>query len=237
MRAIRKLLALGLRETDVYELLRDGVEPHHQFVEIPPDLHDSDKQERVRLGQWAIRTLLAFGFSESEIAARIDVDPTTIAHVLEPVEPRVLSLDTLSRLKHALQTAGAERLKLLLPRIPITVLDTCNDTCRAVDEATREQLALQMRTDLQNALIFASAPEPLMTGIHAFLSRIGDPCHGLYMMKVPFVAEDTPEQAGRHLRLLEHEIQHILNRVREVRQRLEKSKRQKRHVPADGRIA
>ena len=239
LRAIRKLIALGFTEADITKLMRwhcdrtDGnAHPHDYQSEA-----SMAKNERLRLAQWSIRTMLSLGFTECEIAALADVDHSSIAHTLDPGGGRAVSQDTALRLKDAVQFAGTERLKRLLPRLAIRVLDTCNATGRGLDESTRAEIATGLRLDLQNALVLSSAPAPVVLGIHAALAQVGDPIHGLYLIKAPQYAADKVEERIEHLRHLEHEIDHILDRFREERKRLENQKRRDPDLPKDGRIA
>ena len=236
--AIKKLLALGFREGDVPELMsryrNRNVQPTHGTHEPH---HDTDRDERIRSAQWAIREMISLGFSETEIAGMIGVDRTTISRALEPVDPRVLSSETVEALLQAVRTAGAERLKLLLPRVAVSVLDTSCVKGRQLDSETRNALAAGLRTDIFNALVFASSPEPLVSGIHACFAQIGDPHHGLYLVKVPVTESDKVEERIDHLLSAEHELEHILERFREERKGLEGKNRKQRKPPSDGRIA
>jgi hypothetical protein len=183
--------------------------------------------------------MMALGFSEVEIGALAGVDHTTIAHLLDPYEDRAISQEKALRLKEIVRTAGAERLKALLPRVRIEVLDTCCDKGRSVDEHTRQALAGQIRRTIQNALILSSAPVEMVPGIHGCLALIGEPVHGLYLMGVPFSGPETPEARLEHANLCEHEAEHLLQRFRADRQQLEQQLRvaRERTLPSDGSIA
>ena len=130
--AIRKLRALGLGEADVITLMREqDAQRKEEPAGAPAAEHEPGKAERLDQAQWIIRFMLALGFSETEIAVMAGVDHTTIAHTIDPDEPRAPGSKMLGKLKEALQKAGAERLKFLLSRVAITVLDTCNDNGQA----------------------------------------------------------------------------------------------------------
>jgi hypothetical protein len=196
-----------------------------------------NKETRRRRSQWAIRTLIALGFSEGEIADLAGVDRSSITHALGRDETRSLGAATVQRLLEAVETAGAQRLRQLLPRAQITILDTCCDKGRPVDEATRAEIADGVRTDLLNALVFGSSPAPIVPGILSFLAQVGDPIHGLYVFKAPFEGVETDQDRIVRLQLSEHELEHILRRFREERWRLEARQRCDADLPPDGSIA
>jgi DNA-binding transcriptional MerR regulator len=239
LRAIRKLVALGFTEADISKLMRwYRARTHKSQHQDGSNTHpDMDKDERLRLAQWSIRTMLALGFSECEIAALAEVDHSTIAHALDPSGDRAIGQETVSKLKEAVRIAGTERLKQLLPRLAIHVLDTCVAVGGRLDEATRGEIAAGLRIDLQNALVLASSPAPVIPGIHASLAQIGDPIHGLYLIKAPLNGTEKPGQRVDHLRLVEHEIEHLLERFRAERKHLENQKRRDPDLPKEGRIA
>src|SRR5206468_10743653 len=102
--AIRRLRALGLAEEDVITLMRerDG-ERKEDSIEGSAADHESGKTERLDQAQWIIRFMLALGFTETEIAVMASVDHTTIAHTIDPDEPRAPGSKMLAKLKEALQ--------------------------------------------------------------------------------------------------------------------------------------
>jgi hypothetical protein len=238
-KAIRKLISWGFQESDLMKLIRWNREhlPGVERIRAAVDGDDQDREKRLSVAQWAIRTMMALGFTESEIAEMVGVHHTTITHVLDPDGPRPLGEETLSNLTKSVEGAGAERLKLLLPRIAIEVLDTCLDSGHPLDRPTRANLATALRISLQNALIFSSAPTPLLPGIHACFAQVGDPIQGLYLINAPPGVHGTLNERLAHMERVEHELEHILQRYREQRKRLAKQKHSDRVLPRDGEIA
>jgi hypothetical protein len=237
-RAVRKLISLGLTEADMIYLLRSENGRADRCVSVEASATaNMGKYDRLRLVQWAIRFMMALGFSESEIAAHGGVDPSTISHALEPDTTRVVGRATTSKLIDAVKSVATERLRLLLPRIAITVLDTCCDQGRELGPDTRAEIAANIQNDLQSALVLASAPAPIVPGVHAALAQVGEPAHGLYLVKVPGERPEQPEQRLIHLLLLEHELGHILDRVRTERLQLERELGRYAEPPKDGGIA
>jgi hypothetical protein len=77
----------------------------------------------------------------------------------------------------------------------------------------------------------------MVPGTPAFLSQVGDPVHGLYLIKVPAQRDEGPNERLTHLRLIEHELEHLLDRFREERKRLEYRQRPVPDLPKEGSIA
>lgn len=240
-RAIHKLLALGFSETEILRLMREhGGHVRRTTAGTLAPRQGVEKEARLRLAQWSIRTMIALGFDETEIANLAGVDHTTIAHILASDGSRTVSEEIAIALKESVQRAGKERLKLLLPRLEIRVLDTCNEKGRDVTDATTgAETAESVRALIRNALILASAPVPAVAGIHGFLAQIGDPKDWMYVFGAPFDRRESDDARVMHLRLVEHELGHILQRFRIERRRLEKLRRHEANadIPKDGRIA
>jgi hypothetical protein len=198
-----------------------------------------EKDRRLQIAQWAIRTMMLLGFDETEIADLTGVDHTTVAHILSPDGTRTVSQDTALAFREALRRAGQARLKLLLPQLRIQVLDTCCDKGLAVDERVGADMAERVRTLIRNALILASSPAPAVPGIHAFLAQIGDPEDGTYVFGAPSQENHTVEERIKHLEHVEHEVEHMLQRFRTERQRLEKLHHRQKPIaiPNAGRFA
>ena len=84
LRAIHKLAALGFTEADIPELVqayqarldesRAGGIGRSASARL-------DKQHRRQVAEWSIRTMMAMGFSETEIGALAGVSPATVAPV------------------------------------------------------------------------------------------------------------------------------------------------------------
>ena len=135
----------------------------------------------------------------------------------------------------AVKTAGCERLKQLLGQVAITILDTCCDAGREPDRRARARMEGRARVDLEQALVFGSSPDPLFPGVHAFLAQIGEPAHGLYLIKVRSENRRKNDRIMR-LRLIIHEIEHVLQRVKNELHNLEQQ-RPPSDWPSDGHIA
>lgn len=237
LRAIRKLVVLGFDKHDVLKLMRFERRLRTERVEKTRVHQGRDQHARRARAQSAIRSMMRLGFTESEIAAMAGVHPTTVAHALDPSGLRAIGEDTARALKETVQGAGAERLNLLLPHVEINVLDTCCDKGRQLDDATRGDIGVNVRTGIRNALVLSSAPAPFVPGIRAFLAQIGDPVHGLYVVGAPLDGETTPKKRLEHLLLVEHELEHLVQRFRERRRRLEGELGRNTDPPNGGRIA
>jgi len=234
--AVRKIMRLGLDEKDVLKIMKCIRRVARRRVQSSGENKAQlDKSERVRRGQWAIRTLMALGFTESEIAGMIDVNHGTIGRVIDPSEPRALSTDKVFRLQRAVQTAGLDRMKKLLTDMRIHALDTCCDAGLALDHGTRESIESAARSDFQ-AIILGAAPTASTKGVYAYLAQLGDPLYGLYLVKVPPESADPAGQSV-HLSMLEHELQHVIDRIRASRRKIEGSRRRAMKAPKDGTIA
>ena len=257
LRAIRQLCALEYTAAQIVELYEfelarrrrqnDGAVDGHQSGPFPSPTFTSDdvsrpsddRLTRLRQGQWAIRTLMALGFSVLEISDLASIDRGTVNDALQSDGDRTLSTETVRGLLTALQNAGATRLRQLLPRLQIRVLDTCCDAGCVVDTETLAQIADAVRTDLLNALAFGSSPDRVVPGVMSFLAQVGDPVHGLFVFKAPFEGvTDTKERVVRLL-LSEHELEHLLQRFRMERWQLEKElgANDPQHQLNDGHIA
>ena len=225
LKAIQKLIALGItKPEEIAYLLRLHFRRLRRERRVRRAAASDDRRtRRLARAQWAVRWMMALGFTESEIAAQVGVDHSTIAHLLDPRETRAVGRATTRRLVRAVRTVGLARLDLLLPRLAITVLDTCNDKGLVVDGATRDALAESARRQILHALLLSSAPAPIVRGVHAFLAQIGEPAQSMYLISAPFYGPDTPQAQVEHLRRLEHEAEHLVERFRDDRRRLEQN--------------
>lgn len=260
MRAIHKLAALGFAEADIPDLVevyKTRLEKSQGEGVGRSEAAGPDKQERRQLAGWAIRTMMSMGFNETEIGALASLNPATVAHLLNPFDDRSVGHETALKLKELAQTVGAERLSLLVPRMDINVLDTCCDKGRSLDASTSPEIAKVLRILILNALILSSAPVPSVAGIHAFLAQVGDPENFVYLFGA--LPSDKPHRAANRgagaasgwkpaaeakwrlerLKLVEHEAEHLVQRFREERQRLERQLEAQRasDLPKDGNIA
>jgi hypothetical protein len=221
---IRKLHALGLEIEEVIDLYRRYARRREE-TEIEPDHEDGGgpREERHRVAQELIRTLIALGFCESDIASMADVHPSTIAHVLG-FEGYVPSSDVIRRLQTAMQGAAAERLRMLLPRINVTVLETCCDKGRRVNLTSgpdRAALEDGVREVLRSLLLRSALPTRMAPGVTGVLARVGDSRAGVTLIAAPFGDADTDDMHLARLKGLEHEAEHLLQQYREERQQLE----------------
>ena len=263
MRAIHKLAALGFTEADIPELLevyQARLEKSRPDGTGRSEAAGQDKQERRQLAEWSIRTMMAMGFSEMEIGALAGLNPASVAHLLNPFDDRAVGHETALKLKELTQSVGAERLSLFVPQMDINVLDTCNDKGRSLDASTSPEIAKALRILILNALILSSAPVSGVPGIHAFLAQVGDPKNFVFIFGAlpsdrptradsagdrvvseqdPAPDPDISKRRLEHLKLVEHEAEHLVQRFREERQRLELDVRGQRatDLPKEGHIA
>jgi hypothetical protein len=230
-------MELGFDEKDVIRLMRQYKNEQSSSVQRIGLRAGgaSDKDARLKRARWAIRTLIAEGFSECDIADLAHVNRTSITRALHPFEPRIPGAETVRRLMATVKTAGCERLKQLLGQVAIKILDMCCDAGREPDRRARARMESRARVDLEHALVFASSPDPLFPGVHAFLAQIGEPAHGLYLIKVRSENRRKDDQIMR-LRLIIHEIEHLLQRVKNELHNLEQQ-RPHSESPSDGHIA
>jgi hypothetical protein len=192
--------------------------------------------ERLEQAQAAVRWMLATGFSESEVAAFVGVQPCTIAHLLSPREPRALSQTVTKHLLRAMREIGGERLDALMSRMAVRVVDTCNPKGVVVDEETLVAVAASARHLLRNCLTRSSAQVPAVAGIPAFLAEIGDQEEPIFLIgRLGPRASTTPEKV-ESLRRMEHEAEHLVTRLRGERLELERNLPPHPTPPA-GRIA
>ncbi len=239
-RSIRKLIALGLSETDVLALFRRYLQRfRNRSVRGPRGPDGGDRRVRLEQARDAIRTLIALGFTESDVADLAEVHPATIARVLDPFEARIVSHDTIQRLHAAVNGAGAQRLRALLPRVGVRVLETCCDKGLPIDKSTRERLENHVRHLLEGILLCRDSLDPFAEGVTGVLAEIGDPDDGITLLAAPIGGPDSPARRLARAKALEHEAEHLLQRYRQERRRLEADEQLARHVavPKDGRIA
>jgi hypothetical protein len=226
LRAIGKLVALGFDERDVVNLMKwrkKGSLQGRRTLTSGAPCDAGGKQARRQLAQWAIRTLMTLGFNEKEIAGLAGVDPTTVAHALDPYDDRAVGEATAQKLKQVVHSAGEERLKLLLPGLAVNVIETCCNKGRRVDDMDRSDAAVAVRAVLRNILLGTPSSSSLLPeGIDAFLAQIGDPSNPMWVFWDRPEAANTPQQRLARARRREHEANHLLQRFREDRDRLER---------------
>ncbi len=262
LRALHKLAALGFTEADMPELVQAylaRVEESRPGAIERSASGRPDKRQRQELAELSIRTMMALGFNATEIGGLARLNPATVAHLVNPFDDRSVSEECALTLKALVHTLGAERLSLLVPQMDINVLDTCCDKGRSFDAATRPEIAHALRILILNALVLSATPVPGVAGIHAFLAQVGDPENFVFLFGA--LPSDTPQQMDQadddivadpnaqqtelanrrlaHLKLAEHEAEHLVQRFREERQRLERDLQGQRTMtlPKDGNIA
>jgi hypothetical protein len=210
--AARKLLRLGFTERKALKLMEDALTVNKETDYRKSKGLRSQRESRLKRAQHAIRLHIQLGLSETDIGNLVNVSPGTICRILSgrlPSEKLVAALE-------------AE-----LPKV--RVLDTCNAACVNMDNQTREELEAMVPVALVRGLSSVRFPK----GISAFLATFGDPRHPVYVMLI----EQPVSELGAHLKLLEHEVEHILARIREQRQREESSENEESTKLADGIIA
>ncbi len=241
-RAIRKLRALRFSDAEIVQVMQSCGPDTRLKPAGRPSQYRLDKDRRLQIAQDAILKMIVLGFDENEIADLAGVDHTTVAHTLASDGTRTVSQEIALAFRGALYRVGDQRLKKLLPHLQIQVLDTCCDKGRTVNEQVGVNLAEHIRTLIRRALILSSSPEPEVPGIRAFLAQIGDPKDWMYVFGAPLQENETADTAEariKHLEMVEHELEHILQRFRTERQRLAKLLGRQKPVtaPNAGRIA
>lgn len=236
LRAIDKLIEIGFSDDLVARLLRERRNPPLRSRLAAGERGPSEESAvRRRVAQDAIRGLLAVGFSESEIASFADIAPSTVTRALAGDPERAIGRGVVERLVGAVQRAGMERLSVLLRDLDIRVLDTCNAKGCAVDAEKYAALAGQVRSLLRRALL--RGPEFRLTdGIHALLAQVGESAQGVYLLWAPQDNGGALQTRIDQLKRLEHELAHVLARVRDRRIRLERPTT-KTAASQSGRIA
>lgn len=150
----------------------------------------------------AIRLLMELGESVSSIADRVGVKSAQIQRWLRAeVSPNpglVRLLDELAKrtIRQRMATIGS--------LMPISVVETCNDRGVVVDD--------QMKTEIRQVLCRSlvdpcGAGADLPEGIRAAVAAVG---HGMYLVKV-----HQGHSEAEQTRLLIHELEHIVARLRE----------------------
>ena len=238
LRVIKKLHALGLTSPeDINRLVKVYHESRCRPRENGRDGADSGTRLRRRKWSiWAVRWMMALGFSKAEIALNAKVDYTTIAHLLDPGDCRTISLSAARRLLKAVRIVGAERLRMLLPHVAFTILDTCNQKGQVVDAATRIEVAQWARHAVSHAILSTSTPEPVVAGVDSFLAQIGNPSQFTFLIGAPRRKGDDSNARVEQLRRLEHELVHLQHRIEQERLQLTKN-RPRDPLPPEGHIA
>jgi hypothetical protein len=202
------------------------------------DRRDDSSDSRRERAQRAIQTLMALGFSEGHIAHLADLNPASISHILDPYGCRAVGRETVARLTSLVRTAGAERLDALLPRLPIRVLDTDCQKGFQLDDVSRALVAEDVRHLLRSALLASACSVRRVPEVGAFIARIGE---GDRMYLLGDMGQPADEAKGRlaQLHRLEHEVEHLRQRLREERAELEHVLNGESHSepPIGGRIA
>ena len=222
VRHVRKLLREGQTPDEIFKLATSlsSAEDSHDKRPLDPDRKSA--AERLVRAQRAIRSLIAAGFSESDIASMVNVSTASLSHILEINSCRSVGSELAARLEMAVATSGWERLKTVIPLLQMAVIETCNAQGSEVSAQTLADIARRLTWSLTKALLPAAEPSPAIGGIHGALAVIGNPNHHMYLIKL-WPPENTvllENIAG--LELMTHELEHIINRLRERRKRLEK---------------
>ncbi len=237
-KAMRKLASLGFTEQELLELYRGIKEPQQEPIESGDD-SALERHEQRALAQSAIRTLVALGFAECDIASMADVGSTTVTRTLDPTSTRVPKAESVQRLLKAVETAGAERLAALLPRVQVTVLETCCDKGTEVNPTPDSVLNEHVRKVFVSMLLGRPVQAPVAPGVQAAISLWGPPDSGCIVINAPRPKGETPDTRLAQIKALEHELLHMVERVVTERKALEKDINisQTGRLPSGGRIA
>jgi len=229
LRAMRKIVGLGLRRDEVIELYQRVIAPTARTADgTRPEEKDeetrritADRDERLQMAQDAIRTLVTLGFAECEIADLGGLSASTISRVLDPDEARVLAAHTVARLYQVLERAGAERLKALLPKLNLRVLETCCDKGWSLNDVPLNVLEQGVRNALMRTLVGAEPVERVAPGVTAVLVQVGDDEEGVWIFMTPFGGATTLQARLARARAREHEAKHLFLLARQQREELE----------------
>ncbi|HET6980318.1 MAG TPA: hypothetical protein VFI24_28545 [Pyrinomonadaceae bacterium] len=211
--AARKLKRLGYSDEDAMELMRTELSSKGTNRQQQSTRSRIGREGRIKRAQEAIRRSMKAGCSESDIANLVAVSPSAIAHILAPDDHRSAS----ERL--------VLRLEALAPKV--SVLATCNSDCARIDNTTTSQLEDIVTVALSRGIDKVRFPK----GISAFLAAVGNPFQPLYVILIekPLSLE--------HLKQLEHEVDHILDSVRDRIEQVGSKDRKDIEVPSDGAFA
>jgi hypothetical protein len=174
----------------------------------------NEKQRRAKL---ALDELSKLGFSQNTIALRLGVDPTTICHINalrpESISEFYVSERLAGNLEQLLLDCCRERCDSVLPKLPIQVIETCHHAGVMVTEEVRAQIRLSMEITLSSKFDLKSPPVSLPDGIAAAIAYLGD---DLVLIKMqPHDSGDQAKNEANRKRLLIHELEHLIQRIRE----------------------
>lgn len=213
--AARKLQRLDYTEDEALNLLRDAYEAN-KLAECPRSkASQSGREERLRRAQDAILQVMKWGLNESQIAQEAHVTPGAIAHILNPSDGRSVS-EELTLV-----------LEALVPKVKVMA------TCNASGTEANDEVNAELRAAVGIALTGGVEKVRFPKGVAAFLAAIGNPRRPVYVMLI----EKPSSECVSHLKLLEHEVQHILDHIRELRGNAESKERVRREGPPEGKIA
>jgi hypothetical protein len=167
-----------------------------------------------RRAKFALDQLLRLGLSQKEVAGRLNVHFTAMSHInaLEKEPDFYVSKRMVDGLEQMVQDRRRECLAALLAHLPVTVLETCNDAGIVVDETLRREIQRTFLSALAGKLAPDSPMVPLPAGVAGAVAALGD---DMYLIKLDsFPSAGDPEGGVQHTRLLIHELEHLIQRLR-----------------------
>jgi hypothetical protein len=239
---LKKMLSLGFSEAQTVSLLADCAKANRIAT---ADRRERNPQsasslERQARAQHAIRALMAAGFSGTDIADLVGVRPSTIAHILRD-EYWLVGEEKVVELESAVHsTSWWERVKNVMRCIPMKYLDACAPQGKPIGFSERETIEVGVREELLRSTDSRRSPmPPPIAGLEGVLMRVGNPLHMMFLIKLwltPATRESAVDEC-KQLEILEHEIDHLLTRLR--KRRIEMQDVLKRPSPSNrgGRFA
>jgi len=186
----------------------------------------NSKQQRAKR---ALDELIRLKLTQREVAERLGVDPTYIAHINGiGVHPEYhVSEERARALENLVLTVQHEYAQEVVDQLPVIVRHTANNQGTVVDESVREQIRRAIQTELTHLATGRSVVINLPSGVHGAVADIGP------NMRI-FVASNLSGEVGsdtmckeqiesqinmlqhvvQQYRLYAHEIQHAIDDLR-----------------------
>lgn len=176
----------------------------------------NSKQQRAKV---AMDQLDKLRLSHNYIALRVHVHESTISRIShldkDPLYP--VGEFLADALEDLVLPLYREQYEVVQTPLCITLLATCPNAGVIVDEEVRSKICNAFKMTLANSFIPSSPSVLLPPGIEGALAVVGDPQDGLYLIKLqPQTGPnpDSPENRTKWVRLMIHEVNHLLRILR-----------------------
>ena len=171
-----------------------------------------------------VSEMLKLGYNQSDIAILADISETTVSKILNQREHPEFSVSRalVSKLENAIAKACKKRVTALLPYLSIHILDHCASV--PVTEELQSEIRQMVAHSLSNSFSSEKSASHLPKGVEGVVAYLGD---DLYLVKLSLQPDDNGGDEADGLRLLIHELEHIIQRLR---QRLPKRKKTRKTI-------